>query len=77
MALRLSARLSVVLMKQRPYVVREKVHSAPLIQEETVPQGGMATAEVLSEKFQRGFAPTLAAMTGGDAPERLAESNGI
>jgi hypothetical protein len=38
-ALRLSVRISVVLMKQRPYVVREKVYSAPLTQEETVPQG--------------------------------------
>jgi hypothetical protein len=28
-----------VLMKQRPYEVREKVHSAPLTQEETSPQG--------------------------------------
>jgi hypothetical protein len=45
-------------MKQRPYVVREKVHSALLIQEETMPQGGMVTAEVLREKLQRGFAPT-------------------
>ena len=36
---KLSVRASVVLMKQRPYVVREKVHSAPLTQEETVPQG--------------------------------------
>ena len=36
---KLSVRASVVLMKQRPYVVREKVQSAPLTQEETVPQG--------------------------------------
>jgi transposase len=36
---KLSVRASVVLMKQRPYEVREKVQSAPLIQEETVPQG--------------------------------------
>src|SRR2546430_7792273 len=34
-----SVRISVVLMQQRPYVVREKVHSAPLTQEETSPQG--------------------------------------
>src|SRR5258707_4364340 len=30
---------AVVLMKQRPYEIREKVQSAPLTQEETVPQG--------------------------------------
>jgi transposase len=38
-ARKLSVRISVVLMKQRPYVVREKVKSVPLTQEETVPQG--------------------------------------
>src|SRR6266508_4137806 len=38
-ARKLSVRISVVLMKQRPYVVRENVHSAPLTQEETSPQG--------------------------------------
>lgn len=38
-ARKLSARVSVVLMQQRSYVVREKVHSAPLTKEETVPQG--------------------------------------
>ena len=38
-ARKLSVRISVVLMKQRPYVVRQKVHSAPLTQEETSPQG--------------------------------------
>jgi transposase len=38
-ARKLSVRISVVLMKQRPYVVREKVHSTPLTQEETSPQG--------------------------------------
>jgi transposase len=38
-ARKLSVRISVVLMKQRPYEVREKVKSAPLTQEETVPQG--------------------------------------
>jgi len=38
-ARKLSVRIAVVLMKQRPYEVREKVHSAPLTQEETVPQG--------------------------------------
>jgi len=38
-ARKLSVRISAVLMQQRPYVVREKVHSAPLTQEETSPQG--------------------------------------
>jgi transposase len=38
-ARKLTVRISVVLMKQRPYEVREKVHSAPLTQEETSPQG--------------------------------------
>ena len=38
-ARKLSVRVAVVLMKQRPYEVREKVHSAPLTQEETSPQG--------------------------------------
>jgi len=36
---KLSVRVSVVLMKQRPYEVREKIQSTPLTQEETVPQG--------------------------------------
>jgi transposase len=38
-ARKLSVRISVILMQQRPYEVREKVHSAPLTQEETSPQG--------------------------------------
>lgn len=38
-ARKLSVRISVVLMQQRPYEVRERVHSAPLTQEETSPQG--------------------------------------
>jgi transposase len=38
-ARKLTVRISVVLMKQRPYELREKVQSAPLTQEETVPQG--------------------------------------
>ena len=38
-ARKLSTRISVVLMQQRPYVVRQKIHSAPLTQEETSPQG--------------------------------------
>jgi transposase len=36
---KLSVRAAVVLMKQRPYEVRQNVQSAPLTQEETVPQG--------------------------------------
>ena len=38
-ARKLSVRISVVLMQQRPYIVRQKVVSAPLTQEETSPQG--------------------------------------
>src|ERR687898_2946257 len=38
-ARKLTTRIYAVLKQQRPYVVTEKVHSAPLIQEETVPQG--------------------------------------
>jgi transposase len=38
-ARKLSARVYAVLKNQRPYVVREQVHSAPLTQEETSPQG--------------------------------------
>ena len=38
-ARKLTVRIAVVLMKQRPYELREKVQSAPLTQEETVPQG--------------------------------------
>jgi len=38
-ARKLTVLISVVLMEQRPYVVRKKVHSAPWTQEETVPQG--------------------------------------
>jgi transposase len=38
-ARKLSGRIAVVLMQQRPYVVRANVLSAPLTQEETVPQG--------------------------------------
>ena len=36
---KLSVWASVLLMKQRPFEVRQKVQSAPLTQEETVPQG--------------------------------------
>lgn len=38
-ARKLTTRIYAVLKQQRPYVVREKVHSAPLTQEETSPQG--------------------------------------
>ena len=38
-ARKLTTRVFAVLKQQRPYVVREKVHSAPLTKEETVPQG--------------------------------------
>ena len=38
-ARKLSARIAVLLMEQKSYVVRKKVDSAPLTQEETVPQG--------------------------------------
>jgi len=36
---KLCVRAAVVLMEQRPYEMRQKVQSAPLTQEETVPQG--------------------------------------
>jgi transposase len=38
-ALKLSTGIFGVLKNQRPYIVREQVHSAPLTQEETSPQG--------------------------------------
>jgi transposase len=38
-ARKLSVRISVVLMQQRPYEVRQPLPSAPLTQEETSPQG--------------------------------------
>jgi len=38
-ARKLTTRISAVLMHQRPYVVRERVHAVPLTQAETVPQG--------------------------------------
>jgi transposase len=38
-ARKLSTRVYAVLKNQRPYVVREQVHSAPWTQEETSPQG--------------------------------------
>jgi len=56
-ARKLSGRISVVLMKQRPYVVREKVQSAPLTQEETVPQGTPRRQAELGEKTSERFDP--------------------
>jgi transposase len=50
-ARKLGVRISVVLMQQRPYVVREKVQSAPLTQEETSPQG---TTRRLAEPGEQG-----------------------
>lgn len=47
---KLCVRAAVVLMKQRPYEVREKVQSAPLTQEETVPQGTTRRLTVPGEK---------------------------
>lgn len=38
-ARKLSTRVYAVLKNRRPYIVREQVHSAPLTQEETSPQG--------------------------------------
>jgi transposase len=38
-ARKLSMRIYAVLKNQRPYVIRKQVHSAPLTQEETSPQG--------------------------------------
>jgi thermostable 8-oxoguanine DNA glycosylase len=38
-ARKLTTRIYAVLKEKRPYVVREIVHSAPLTQEETMPQG--------------------------------------
>jgi hypothetical protein len=38
-ARKLTTRIYAVLKQKRPYVVREKVNSAPLTQEETSPQG--------------------------------------
>jgi transposase len=42
-ARKLSTRICAVLKNQRPYIVREQVHSAPLTQEETSPQGNDST----------------------------------
>jgi transposase len=47
---KLSVRASVVLMKQRPYEIRQTVQSAPLTQEETVPQGTTRRQAVPGEK---------------------------
>lgn len=48
---KLCVRAAVVLMKQRPYEIREKVQSAPLTQEETVPQGTTRRRRVPGEKI--------------------------
>jgi transposase len=42
-ARKLSTRIYAVLKNQRPYIVREQVHSAPLTQEETSPPGNDST----------------------------------
>ena len=47
---KLSVWASVLLMKQRPFEVRQKVQSAPLTQEETVPQGTTRRQAVPGEK---------------------------
>ncbi len=47
---KLCVRAAVVLMKQRPYEMREKIQSAPLTQEETVPQGTTRRQAVPGEK---------------------------
>ena len=47
---KLCVRAAVVLMQQRPYEVRVKVQSAPLTQEETVPQGTTRRRAVPGEK---------------------------
>ena len=47
---KLCVRAAVVLMQQRPYEVREKVQSAPLTQEETVPQGTTRRRAVPGDK---------------------------
>ena len=47
---KLCMRAAVVLMKQRPYEIREKVQSAPLTQEETVPQGTTRRRRVPGDK---------------------------
>ena len=38
-ARKLSTRVYAMLKNQRPYIIKEQVHSAPLTQEETLPQG--------------------------------------
>ena len=48
---KLSVWASVLLMKQRPFEVRQKVQSAPLTQEETVPQGTTRRRRVPGEKI--------------------------
>ena len=50
-ARKLTTRIYAVLKQNRPYVVREKVHSAPLTQEETVPQGTTRRLRELGENL--------------------------
>lgn len=47
---KLSVWAAVLLMKQRPFETREKIQSAPLTQEETVPQGTTRRQAVPGEK---------------------------
>jgi transposase len=47
---KLSVWASVLLMKQKPFETREKIQSAPLTQEETVPQGTTRRQAVPGEK---------------------------
>ena len=47
---KLSVWASVLLMKQRPFEIRQKIQSAPLTQEETVPQGTTPRQAVPGEK---------------------------
>ena len=56
MARKLSVRISVVLMKQRPYVVREQVQSAPLTHEEIKRQGTTRREPEAGEKTPEGSA---------------------
>jgi transposase len=56
-ARKLSGRIAVVLMEQRPYVVRKQVQSAPLTQEETEPPGTPRRQAEPGEKNSRRFDP--------------------
>ena len=56
-ARKLSVRISVVLMQQRPYEVREKIHSAPLTQEEACPRERLDDKQNRETKNSRRFDP--------------------